>query len=537
MTDKDNEINENEENKENIINNNPYEDNNNDNESSKDTSSNDYENVSTKRTWYEDDYQMNNENNYNTDNNYNYNQNGYNNSDNDYNYNQNGYDNSDNNDSRNSYSENDFNYNNNYNNNNRYDNENTNYEQGSYYQRQSNEYDNTESKIRNMIKEEVKNAKPKVVWLRTLALVLVGAIVGSLISGTILRKKFANNGSSQGTNGLASNITIDTTSEVNVENAVAKKASPSVVGVLTTISTTTGSEGFLFNFPQQEQLQDAIGSGVIVSSDGYILTNSHVVNDGDYTGDIKVVLSDGTDTTAELLWYDSSLDLAIIKVEKTGLQAIEVGDSETVEVGDKAIAIGNPLTLSLQSTLTSGYISGLNRSITMEDGTIMDGLIQTDAAINGGNSGGALLNSEGKLIGINTAKASQADGIGFAIPINVAMPIVEKVTKTGSFTSVYLGIQGIALETYKSYYPTQDYATENGILVASVESDSCANDAGLTQGDIIVSLDDKETGNMSQLKKVLLEYENGDEVKIQYYHDGSLKEGTGTFKALGSDRT
>src|SRR5690606_26558186 len=146
------------------------------------------------------------------------------------------------------------------------------------------------------------------------------------------------------------------------------------------------------------------GSGVILSSDGYIVTNSHVVDNGE-AGNITVVFDDQTTAPAEVLWSDAALDVAIVKVSKAGLSPVTIGSSEAVKVGDKAIAIGNPLGLDLQSTLTSGYISGLDRSITIQSGGTMSGLIQTDAAINEGNSGGALLNAAGQLIGINTAKA------------------------------------------------------------------------------------------------------------------------------------
>ena len=394
-----------------------------------------------------------------------------------------------------------------------------------------------ESSIRNIVREEIsRNYKPKRSWVSALALILVGAILAGVIGLAVDRLRgddLAYNGAS--TQNTQAPIEITPQEEMNVENAVSIKASPSVVGILTTMGTRTPGNLF-FGVPGQEVFSEAIGSGVIVSENGYILTNSHVVNNGDYE-DITVIFNDGTDIKADLLWNDQTLDLAILKVDKNNLQAIEIGNSDEVHVGDKAIAIGNPLALNLQSTLTSGYISGLDRSIRMEDGSVMDGLIQTDAAINGGNSGGALLNSQGELIGINTAKANMADGIGFAIPVNVAMPIVERVTETGSFETVVIGIQGIGLETYLSYYPDEEAPVDEGVLVVETMDGTAADQAGLKSGDIIVKLDDYETGSMSLLKQALINYEYGDEVKISFYSDGELKEETVRFTKISSQST
>ena len=164
------------------------------------------------------------------------------------------------------------------------------------------------------------------------------------------------------------------------------------------------------NFLPVESYAEGVGSGVIISEDGYILTNSHVVSDGK-AENISVILANQESYEGSLVWHEPSMDLAIVKIEAKGLKPIELGDSDELVVGEKAIAIGNPLGMDLQSTLTSGYISGLDRSITISNGLAMDNLIQTDASINSGNSGGALINSKGQLIGINTAKAS-ADNIG-----------------------------------------------------------------------------------------------------------------------------
>lgn len=424
--------------------------------------------------------------------------------------------------------------------NSRYDyrpNQNYGYDQnhdGGYYERENSnkraysDFENVD--IRSMVKNEVKKSK-RMGWLKTIALVLVGAIIGSLVGLGVGDKGLLTKGT-QGeertTQTSGQKITINTSGEKSVENAVAQKASPSVVGIMSSIRSRI-SDDFSRFFNNGDgrglsQTQEILGSGVIVSEDGYILTNSHVVNNGELESDITVVFNDKSEAKGKLLWYDQALDLAIIKVDKKNLTAMDIADSSKLEVGDKAIAIGNPLAINLQGTLTSGYISGLDRSITMQDGSVMDGLIQTDAAINGGNSGGALLNSKGELIGINTAKAQTADGIGFSIPINVAMPIVEQVIKTGSFRTPYLGIRGIGLQNYKTYYPNEKFAVDQGVYVADVVKNSCADQAGLRVGDVIVKLGDVEIRSMSELKRTLIKYSYGDKVKISYYSKDKLIE-------------
>ena len=281
--------------------------------------------------------------------------------------------------------------------------------------------------MERLVAEEIKKQNKKRP-MRTIALILVGAILGSFLGMglgyKVTRDEIAKNPKiiQEG-----SNISINTSDEMNVENAVAVKATPSVVGIAVDVH---GYGGF---FGMERVEGQNIGSGIIVSEDGHILTNAHVLSGGDTDG-INVLFHDNNIAQATLLWKDETLDLAIIKVNKTGLQKVEMADSDSVKVGDKAIAIGNPVGLNLQSTLTSGYISGINRSIKLKDGQIMDGLFQTDASINSGNSGGALLNKHGQLIGINTAKIQSTDGIGFAIPANVARNIVDQVVRTGSYS-------------------------------------------------------------------------------------------------------
>lgn len=309
---------------------------------------------------------------------------------------------------------------------------------------------------------------------------------------------------------------ININADDSIESVVVKKSIDSVVGI-NTISEVTQNTFF----GQQSGYVEGIGSGSIVTEDGYIVTNSHVVSNGDVT-QINVLFSNGETSEAELVWNDAALDLAIIKVKKDNLPAIELGDSDEVSIGDKAIAIGNPLGFELQSTVTSGIISGLNRTVKFNTGVSMDGLMQTDAAINSGNSGGALLNTKGELIGINTAKAGNSDGIGFAIPINIVKPVIEKVRKTGKFNSVYLGITGQSVDYIKQIpnFNTEKLGTDEGVYVVS----SFDKNSDIEEGDVITAIDGVAVKDMNSLRKALLSYAVGDKAKLTVYRDGSKKE-------------
>jgi S1-C subfamily serine protease len=312
--------------------------------------------------------------------------------------------------------------------------------------------------------------------------------------------------------GESSATQITTTQEGKVQNiyhAVSDKAMPSVVGITTTTITNN-----IFAIPQQSE---GVGTGIIVDSNGYILTNSHVVSDGDAIN-VNVLFNDGTTTEGKVLWYDSDLDLAIVKVDKTGLTAAELGDSDAVRTGDIAIAIGNPLGLEFQKSVTQGIISGLDRTIQTEQSN-MTGLLQTDASINQGNSGGPLLNQDGQVIGINTAKASQAEGLGFAIPINTAKPIVEQIIKNGTFEKVTLGVQIIDLATFESVTGT-DLDAESGVYVAEVIANSVAQKYGVQAGDVIVKIGKINVTNRSDLNKALYSYSLGDQTTITVNRGG-----------------
>lgn len=355
---------------------------------------------------------------------------------------------------------------------------------------------------------------------------LLGAIIGGflvffLLNGEVLKDKASLKKSDspkqiESKEDKASNKDINIKDNQSIESVVVKKSINSVVGI-NTISEVTQNTFF----GQQSGYVEGIGSGSIVTEDGYIVTNSHVASNGNVS-QINVLFSDGKTSEADLVWNDAALDLAIIKVKKKNLPAIELGDSDKVGIGDKAIAIGNPLGFELQSTVTSGIISGLNRSVKFNTGVSMDGLMQTDAAINSGNSGGALLNTNGELIGINTAKAGNSDGIGFAIPINIVKPVIEKVRKTGKFNSVYLGITGQSIDYLKQVpnFKTDKLGTDKGVYVVSVFDKK----SEIEKGDVITAIDGKDVKDMNSLRKALLSYTVGDKAKLTVYRDGAKKE-------------
>ncbi|HSH34740.1 serine protease HtrA [Schnuerera sp.] len=296
---------------------------------------------------------------------------------------------------------------------------------------------------------------------------------------------------------------------VNAVSLAAKKAMSSVVGI-----TTKQVQNFGF----MSQEVDGVGSGVIVDKNGYILTNSHVVGNGN-AKEITVLLENGDKIPGKVLWNDGSIDLAIVKIEQKNLPVATLGDSDKLEIGETAIAIGNPLGLEFQRTVTSGIISGLNRSIQVDRYNVIEDLIQTDASINEGNSGGPLLNSKGEVIGINTAKIKTAEGLGFAIPINMVKPIIEQVVKEGAYKTVFLGITGVEVELYERQLGVELMA-EHGVVVIEIVPKSPASKADLRTGDVITKIDDEEIQNMNQLKKSLYKYKKGDKANLGIVRNG-----------------
>jgi S1-C subfamily serine protease len=351
-----------------------------------------------------------------------------------------------------------------------------------------------------------------------IASVLVAALLGGLAGGYFVSYNLntANQNKSDITKTAAQQININLSDNMYYAAAVAEKSSKSVVGITSEVTQSINTI-----FGPQTQKGQSMGSGFIVDPSGYILTNSHVIGDGEYEN-ISVSLIDGTQEVGEVLWYDTSLDLAIVKINKTGLPAVEFADSDTLKVGEPVVAIGNPMTLDLERTVTDGIISGLNRSISFESGTVIEPLIQTDASINSGNSGGPLFNAEGKVIGINTAKMNSAEGLGFSIPINTAKPIIEQIIKNGKLSTVYVGIKGVDVETYETALGV-DVSAEYGVVVVETVANSPASEAGLVQGDVIQYINSEKLTSMTDLKRQLYNYKEGDKVNITFLRDGKEK--------------
>lgn len=328
------------------------------------------------------------------------------------------------------------------------------------------------------------------------------------------------------TEGTVTN-TVELTNYSNTAIAVANKVLPSIVGITVEYRVNSMFGG--------SSTSEASGSGIIVSSDGYILTNNHVVNSTSTSSyyqiteatDVKVKLyNDETEYSATVVGSDSQTDLAVIKIDKTGLTAAELGDSDSVQVGEFAMAIGNPL--GLQSSISCGIVSAKNREVQdSETGTIFN-LIQTDAAINSGNSGGALVNADGKVIGINTLKLSGTgvEGIGFAIPINSTIDVYNELKTNGKISRPYIGIAGIDIDETKS----KEHNLVQGIYIQSIDNFSAAEKAGLKVGDVIIAADGIEIKTMDELNTIKNNHKIGEKMTLKINRDGKEKEITLTLQ-------
>ncbi len=363
-------------------------------------------------------------------------------------------------------------------------------------------------------------------YLSYIVVALIAALIGGVLSpfiannflyGKILPNPNETKVEQTGTNlsSEKSNISINPNDDVNTVSAVAEKAMPSVVGV-----TTVQIKQDMFLRPVAAQ---GVGSGIIVDPNGYILTNSHVIANGN-AEEIKVLFENGDEKEAQLLWYDSTLDLAVIKVEGTNFKTADLGDSDNLTVGELAVAIGNPLGLEYQRTVTSGVVSGLNRTVDIREanGTkTMENLIQTDAAINEGNSGGPLLNSKGEVIGINTVKLASTgvEGFGFAVPINQAKMIIDSIIKTGKYEPVMLGVGNfVEVGTYERLTGVK-LPSEYGIVIGEVIDGYAAQKAGIQTGDIITKIDGEEIKTVNELRYKIYNYKEGDKAKINLIRD------------------
>ena len=322
---------------------------------------------------------------------------------------------------------------------------------------------------------------------------------------------------------------------------IVKKVTPSVVGVQSTFSSSNGSNnnpmngyGGFFGYGSQgnngSQGMTGVGTGIIMSKDGYIVTNAHVIYDDEYgygeASSVQIQMSDEETTyDARIVAYDKEADIAVLKIDADNLTPAEFGDSSSCEVGEMVVAIGNPLGLQFQNTVTCGIISALDRKVTINDNTMT--LIQTDTAINNGNSGGPLINSSGQVIGINSAKMSSTysgeatvEGIGFAIPMSEAKSIVDDLINYGYVTGrPQLGISCQDVTEAVS----QAYNIPVGAYIFSVTAGGAADQAGLQPGDVITGIQDQTISTTEELNAVKNQYKAGDTITLTYVRAGETK--------------
>ena len=311
--------------------------------------------------------------------------------------------------------------------------------------------------------------------------------------------------------------TISTNQEQTVEKAeenstkiadIIEKTTKSVVG----ISKLKNVGNSIFSNNTAEEL--GLGTGVIVTENGYILSNEHVT--GSKYSKCYVTLEDGKTYDGTVMWSDTSLDISITKIEAKNLSYVTLGDSKEIRVGETVYAIGNPIGFEFRRTVTSGIISAKNRTIKLEENgsqVYMSDLIQTDATINPGNSGGPLITPNGEVVGINTVKITSAEGIGFAIPINVVKSIIESYKNTGKFEQATIGISAYDKEVIP--YLNSNIKFEEGIYVVQITKNGPADKTELKEGDIIISIDEKNLSTMNDLREYIYTKKPSDEVTLK----------------------
>lgn len=371
--------------------------------------------------------------------------------------------------------------------------------------------------------------------------VLTLAVIASPYSSQVLDKLNINIGTETQTTEKTetANVTTQTTpvQAQKTNNTQSSSISDMVASASQSIVGVTNIQQSSNRFSQQiQEVESGTGSGVIFKKDGnkaYIVTNNHVIEGA---SQVEITLADGEKTSAKIIGADALTDLAVLEIDgKYASAVLSFGDSATLRAGDEVVAIGNPLGLDLSGTVTQGIVSGTDRSmaVSTSSGEWDLNVIQTDAAINPGNSGGALLNTEGLVIGINSLKISEdgVEGLGFAIPSNDVIPIVNELIEKGEISRPYLGVGLADLEQIPTQY--QQDLPENinyGTMVTDVDSNSGAGKAGLEVQDVIVSFNGTKVEGASDLRKILYtDVKVGDKVKLEVYRNGELKTFTVTL--------
>ena len=338
-----------------------------------------------------------------------------------------------------------------------------------------------------------------------------------------------SNSSSSENSGYVSQTSLSNYSDTSVY--AANKILPSIVGIK--VEYNVNSLISMFGRQSQTTTAEASGSGIIISEDGYILTNNHIVSTSSEESYYEVseatkvtvtLFNDETEYEAKIIGTDEQTDLAVIKIDKTGLTKAEFADSDNIKVGEFAMAVGNPL--GLQSSITCGVVSAVNREVTDSDGKTYN-LIQTDAAINSGNSGGALVNSEGQVIGINTLKlqGEGIEGMGFAIPINSTEDVTSQLIQYSKVKRPYIGITGMDLDEQTA----KANNLVEGIYVKAIDDFSAAEKAGLKIGDVIIQADGKDIKTMDELNEIKNSHQIGDEMTVRVNRNGEERDLTITL--------
>ena len=361
---------------------------------------------------------------------------------------------------------------------------------------------------------------PRKTGVKIFLLGFLGAVVACALAFGVYSALGKNSSSvTLGSDGSGTNITV-TGDDATLAEAVAQKALPSVVNINVYTASQSQAQGFMRSSSTQEYTQSSLGSGVILSDDGYILTNYHVIEGADK---LQVVASGG-EYEAKVVGTDPSSDLAVIKIEASGLPAVEIGSSSDLVTGEWVMAVGSPF--GLEQSVSTGVVSAVSRSssslYSSESEAIYTNMIQTDAAINPGNSGGALVDKNGKLIGINTLIAStsgSSSGVGFAIPVDYAMKIAEQIIAGQTPSHAQLGV---SLTTVNSSVAARyNLPVSEGAYVTRVTSSSGASKAGIAEGDIITKVGDSKVTSASDLIIAVRSHNPGDTVSVTFNRSGS----------------
>ena len=351
---------------------------------------------------------------------------------------------------------------------------------------------------------------------------LVGSVLGGILGNYVVMSNpgtfpWARTVSMTTPTNQNNGTTIVTTEEQAIENAV-KTASPAVVQInITAVSQNP------FGF--SSGTSEGLGSGFIVTSDGYVLTNNHVVEGAT---SITVVLKDGREFRGQVVGTDSTSDVAVVKISGTNLPTVELGDSSTLNVGQRVIAIGNPYGLS--QTVTTGVISALERNVQASSTETLVGVVQTDAAINPGNSGGPLVDLSGRVVGMNTMIYQNAQGLGFSVSVNTVKKVYEAIIKNGKVTWPALGIQGATVTT--TIAQQYNLKVTQGVYIVQVTSGSGAEAAGLQRGDVITEIDGKSMTTIDAVLSYIRSKSVGDTSQVVVNRNGTTKTFSVTLKAL-----